>query len=410
MDRNHYKIFSEGYIAGLTTPNRLVRSATWDPSILTLHQMTEEVLNLYCKLAEGGVGVIITGGFPVYRECFPEEDADKPVRLFADLRVNGLEDLPRVVHRARPGCKIIAQLEVGYLNAGPSPIRTPFSTEPVRELSLEEIEQITACFVEAMCDMRDSGFDGVQLHAAHGGLLSQFLSPYTNRRQDNFGGTPIKRSYIVREIVARARKKVGDFPILIKMNCTDYLVGGVDIENFPALAQEIVQAGVDAIELSGGMWECLFRPEEELGFRPVPAPESHTHIRKPEQQSYFLGYAEKLESPVPIILVGGNRDIENLEAILRNGKADFIALCRPLIREPDLPDRWRSGIGKRLPECVSCNSCLYAMYVHPGQPEPGLVACICKSDKKLHQKAQKWLASWREDQSFAYEIPESGSE
>ena len=401
MDRNHYKIFSKGSIAGLTIPNRLIRSATWDPSILTSRQMTEEVLNLYRNLALGGVGAIITGGFPVYRERFPEEDPDQPVRLYADLRVNGLERMAQVVHQTRPDCKIIAQLEVGYVDAGPSSVPTPFSEKPVRALSLDEIEQVVACSVDAITDMRDSGFDGVQLHAAHGGLLSRFLSPYTNQRQDNFGGTPEKRPHIVSEIVTRTRKRLGNFPILIKMNCTDYLVGGVDIENFPALAQEIVRAGVDAIELSGGMWECLFRPEEELGFRPVPAPESHTRIRKPEQQSYFLGYAEKLDLPVPIILVGGNRDIESLEAILLEGKVDFIALCRPLIREPDLPNRWRAGIGKRLPECVSCNSCIYAMIVHPGKSEPGLVTCVCKNDKRLHQQAQKWLVTWRENQKGA---------
>lgn len=398
MDRNHFKIFSEGAIAGLAISNRLIRSATWDPSILATRQMTEEVLNLYRNLALGGVGAIITGGLPVYRERLPEGDSGQPVRLYADLRVNGLEKMAGTIHRARPDCKVIAQLEVGYVDAGPSTISTPFSNEPVRELSLEEIEQIVACFADAIVDIRDSGFDGVQLHAAHGGLLSKFLSPYTNRREDGFGGTPGKRTRIIREIVTQARRVVGDFPILIKMNCTDYLVGGVDIDGLPALAQEVAQAGVDAIELSGGMWECLFRPEEELGFRPVPAPESHTRIRKPEQQSYFLRYAKRLDLAVPIILVGGNRDIENLEAIVQGGKVDFIALCRPLIREPDLPNRWKAGIGKRVPECVSCNSCIYAMYVHPGKPEPGLVTCICKTDKKQHQQAQKWLAMWRENQ------------
>ena len=309
--------------------------------------------------------------------------------------------MAQVVHQARPDCKIIAQLEVGHMDAGPSSMPTPFSSKPVRELPLEEIEHVVACFVDAIIDMRDSGFDGVQLHAAHGGLLSRFLSPLTNQRQDNFGGTPEKRSHFVREIITRARKQVGDFPLLIKMNCTDYLAGGVDIENFPALAQEIARAGVDAIELSGGMWECLFRPEEELGFRPVPAPESHTRIRKPEQQSYFLEYAEQVDLPIPIILVGGNRDIENLEAILQSGKVNFIALCRPLIREPDLPNRWRAGIGKRLPECVSCNSCIYAMFFHPGKSEPSLVTCICKTDKKQHQQAQKWLVTWRENQKLS---------
>jgi 2,4-dienoyl-CoA reductase-like NADH-dependent reductase (Old Yellow Enzyme family) len=398
MDRSHYKIFSEGSIAGLTIPNRLVRSATWDPSILTSRLMTEEVLERYRSLALGGVGMIITGGFPVYRERFSEEDPAKPVRLYADLRVHGLEKMARAVHQAHPGCRIIAQVEVGYLDAGPSSMPSPFSDQPVRALLLEEIEQVVACFVEAITDMRASGFDGVQLHAAHGGLLSRFLSPSTNQRQDHFGGTPANRVHIIKEILSHARKQVGDFPILIKMNCTDYLVGGVDIENFPSLAREILSAGVDAIELSGGMWECLFRSEEELGFRPVPAPESHTRIRKLDQQSYFLGYANKLNLPVPIILVGGNRDIENLEAILLDGKVDFIALCRPLIRQPDLPNRWRAGIGSRLPECVSCNSCIYAMMVHPDKPEPGLVSCICKNDKQMHQRAQKWLATWRQNQ------------
>ncbi len=398
MDRNHYKLFSAGEIGGLSIPNRLIRSATWDPSILTARQMTGEVLDLYRNLALGGIGAIITGGFPVYRERFPEEGSDRPVRRYAELRVNGLEKMAKVIHQANPDCKIIAQLEVGYLEAGPSSIPTPFSEEVLRELSLDEIEQITACFMDAIIDMQDTGFDGVQLHAAHGGLLSRFLSPYSNLRQDDFGGKPEKRSYIIRKIVTQARKWVRNFPILIKMNCTDYLVGGVDIENFPELAREMVRAGVDAIELSGGMWECLFRPEVELGFRPVPSPESHTRIRKPEQQSYFLRYAEKLDSPIPIILVGGNRDVEHLETILRSGKVDFIALCRPLIREPDLPSRWRAGLGSRLPECVSCNSCIYAMQVHPGRPEPGVVKCICKNDKKLHQKAQKWLVTWVESQ------------
>jgi 2,4-dienoyl-CoA reductase-like NADH-dependent reductase (Old Yellow Enzyme family) len=122
----------------------------------------------------------------------------------------------------------------------------------------------------------------------------------------------------------------------------------------------------------------------------VPAPESHTRIRKPEQQSYFLGYAEKLDLPVPIILVGGNRDIENLEAILLEGKVEFIALCRPLIREPDLPNRWQAGIGKRLPECVSCNSCIYAM---SSIRQNGAAGTHSQNDKQLHQKAQKWLAT-----------------
>jgi len=130
MDRNHYRIFSPGSIAGLVIPNRLVRSATWDPSILTSRQMTEEVLNLYHNLALGGVGAIITGGFPVYRERFPEEVSRPSSRLYADLCVNGVEKMTQVVHQARQECKIIAQLEVGYLQSGPSSYVHPGKPEP----------------------------------------------------------------------------------------------------------------------------------------------------------------------------------------------------------------------------------------------------------------------------------------
>ncbi|NJD60971.1 MAG: hypothetical protein FIA98_16375, partial [Anaerolineae bacterium] len=127
MNRNHYKIFSKGSIAGLTISNRLIRSATWDPSILNLRQMTEEVLDLYRNLALGGVGAIITGGFPVYRERFPEEASGRPVRLYAELRVNGLEKMAETIHQARSDCKVFAQLEVGYVDAGPSSVSSPFS-------------------------------------------------------------------------------------------------------------------------------------------------------------------------------------------------------------------------------------------------------------------------------------------
>jgi len=224
--------------------------------------------------------------------------------------------------------------------------------------------------------------------------LSTFLSPYTNRRQDEYGGSVRNRIRIVRDIVEESRARVGDFPIIIKLNGTDYLPGGIDLDNLPSLAEEVVQAGIDAIEISGGMWECLARPESELGFRPVPSPESHTRIKSPSKQSYFLAYASQLDIGIPVILVGGNRNVERLEGILDHGHADFIAMSRPLIRQPDLPNRWHEGRGSQLADCVPCNSCLFEMYMHPGRKEPGVVRCVCNQDKDLHHQAQKWLAGW----------------
>lgn len=100
---------------------------------------------------------------------------------------------------------------------------------------------------------------------------------------------------------------------------------------------------------------------------------------------------------IPVILVGGNRDVERLEAILRGGRVDFIAMCRPLISEPDLPNRWLEGRGSPKTDCISCNSCLYAMIMRPGRSEPGLVTCIFKRDKSQYKAAQEWLASWAQE-------------
>jgi 2,4-dienoyl-CoA reductase-like NADH-dependent reductase (Old Yellow Enzyme family) len=398
MGRHEYKIFSEGEIGNLTLPNRLVRSATWEPSIINSRKTSDEVLNLYQELAIGGVGLIVTGGFPVFQGETPDDKGSGAgAHTYDPVQIEGLGGIADVVHGSNPGCKVVAQLETGYLGAGPSAVSSPFLEEKGRPLSRGEIRSIVDCFVEATLRMKAHGFDGVQLHAAHGGLLSCFLSPYTNRRDDAYGGGVKNRARIVREIVSGAREKVGDFPILIKMNGTDYVEGGIDGADLAGLAQEVESCGVDAIEISGGMWDCLVRTEEELGFRPVPAPESHTRIKSPDKQSYFLKYAERLNLNIPVILVGGNRDVERLEEIVRGGKVDFIALCRPLISEPDLPQRWLEGRGKDTTDCISCNACLYAMYVHPGRPEPGLVRCVFKHDKQGYKMAQGWLASWVEE-------------
>ncbi|MFW9848255.1 MAG: NADH:flavin oxidoreductase [Candidatus Thorarchaeota archaeon] len=390
MRRDDYKIFSEGYIADLTLPNRLIRSATWDPSIVRSRQMTERVLDLYKKLAHGGVGLIITGGFTAFDQKSMKDDSNTLLTGYEDVRVEGIEKLAKVVHSSAPDCPIIAQIENGRLSALPSEFTSLISKKRFRQLAVEEIDEIVNCYVEAIVGMQEAGFDGVQLHAAHMSLLGRFLSPYTNNRSDIYGGSISNRVRVIHEIVSKARQSVGKFPILIKMNCTDYVTGGIDTNIFSDLAKEIERTGVDAIEISGGMWECLLRSEQELGFRPVPAPESHTRIGSPSKQSYFLKYAERLNATIPLILVGGNRDIERLEVIITQEKVDFIALSRPLIREPDLPNRWLEGYGNQKTDCISCNSCIYSMIHYPDR----LVTCVHKYDKDLHRVAQDWLSTW----------------
>jgi len=407
MDRNDSLLYQETRIGTLALPNRLVRSATWDPSILRTRKMNERVLGLYEKIARGGVGLIITGDFSVVPDGMLDQgERDSAGGCYEQVRIEGFGRLAEAVHRAAPLCKIVAQLSGEYMGVAPSAIASPFSTEKPRPLSADEIHAIVNRFVAAIAGVKGEGFDGVQLHAAHGGMLSRFLSPYSNRRRDSYGGAVENRASIVREILTRAREQVGRFPILIKMNGTDYVPGGTDVNSFPDLAREVEGCGVDAIEISGGMWDCLVRNEQELGFRAVPAAESHTRITRPEQQSYFLPYAEALDIHIPVILAGGNRDVERLEEIVRQGKADLISMCRPLIREPDLPNRWKDGRGGRQTQCISCNSCIYDMWTHVERGEPWVARCLVAEEPGAVRAAQAWLSAWVQNNSVPCPPPD----
>jgi 2,4-dienoyl-CoA reductase-like NADH-dependent reductase (Old Yellow Enzyme family) len=339
--RTDRRIFSKGRIGNLWVDNRLVRSATaenaWHES-----EMTEEGISLYRGLAAGGVGLIITG----YMGVTPEGRASDSMTLISDDRfIDGLRRIAGVVHETSKQCKVIAQLgHVGMQTevsepVGPTTTAWPHLKAKPRALTTKEVEGIVASFAQAARRAKEAGFDGVQLHGAHGYLLSSFLSPFTNTRSDRYGGCLEGRVAVVREILHQARALVGtDFPILIKMNCDDFVAGGTDVDSFPQLASEVERAGIQAVEVSGN------NPVREK----ISA----------EEQSYFLKYAQKLKLSVPVILTGGNRSVERLEQIAETGTPDFFGLARPLLREPDLPARWREGRGASEAACISCNRCI----------------------------------------------------
>jgi 2,4-dienoyl-CoA reductase-like NADH-dependent reductase (Old Yellow Enzyme family) len=386
LRRIAYKVFSEGNIAGLTLGNRLVRSATYEAAMTGDGRVTDGMLSLYRNLAEGGAGMIITGLMGV----MPEGKAfHKQACIWDDGYIDEIARIADVVHGSKQGCKILAQLHhagrqkrLDSEHVGPSAVPSPLSKKSVRALSAEEVRNIIKCFSEAIVRVKKAGFDGVQLHGAHGYLLSSFLSPYTNRRTDHFGGSIRNRLNIIREIVSLARETVGDFPLLIKMNGDDFLEGGINVDTFPDLATEVENAGVDAIEISGGMWDCLARSEEELGFFPLPIPESRTRIDTRDRQSYFLTHAETLNLSIPVILVGGNKNIEYMEEIIGEGKVAFLSLSRPLICEPNLPNRWLEGQGSATCQCLSCNLCILTL-------REGPVHCMVKQKKLKHKDVQE---------------------
>ncbi|MCU0576519.1 MAG: NADH:flavin oxidoreductase [Desulfobacterota bacterium] len=389
MGRDRYKLFSQGTIAGLTLKNRLVRSATYESCMTKDSRVTQKMLDLYQKLSRGGVGMIISGHMAVMQQG---KGMPKQMCISDDSYIDDIAKVAETVHRAGNGCKIIGQLshtgrQVLHENreaecVGPSDVPSPILKKSPRTLSTSEIEHIVKCFVDAAVRVKKAGFDGVQFHAAHGWLLSSFLSPYTNRRQDRYGGSLQNRLNILREIISGARAQVGAFPLLIKVNGDDFVQGGITLHDFPELAGEIADLGVDAIEVSGGMWDCLARTEEELGFFPLPIPEARTRIDSADKQSYFLNYAEKLDLAIPVILVGGNRDVEDLEAVMAKGAVDFFSLSRPLISEPDLPNRWLEGRGSSKADCVSCNACLLTVKF-------GSLHCMLKQSRMQQKVVHK---------------------
>jgi len=217
-----------------------------------------------------------------------------------------------------------------------------------REMDREELVAVPREFGLAAGRAKSAGFDGVQIHAAHGYLLSQFLSPFFNKRTDQYGGTVRDRARLLLEVVASVREVVGtDYPILVKMNSQDYLPGGLNVEDMVTTAELLRTAGLDALELSGGTYLS-----GKFGF-------CRTERLEPgKSEAYYEGAARayKDKVTVPLILGGGIRTLETAERLVSQGLADYIALSRPLIREPYLIERWRSG-DMRPAACISGNGC-----------------------------------------------------
>jgi 2,4-dienoyl-CoA reductase-like NADH-dependent reductase (Old Yellow Enzyme family) len=397
--RENSLVFSPGWVGPLKVKNRLVRSATYERAATSKGEVTDFLIDLYHTLAKGGVGLIITGIAGVYSKALAPHLL---LRADNDDFIANLGKIPQAVRKGAPDCRVALQLHhpgrqivhpenaaqlvavlppafLAYMRKHPE-VRTPsgaahpvveptapsavydptFARTP-RALSLEEIDEIIEAFADGVRRAQEAGFDGVQLHAAHGYLLSSFLSPRTNQRQDQYGGSTENRTRIVQEIFQRSRKKVGDrFPILIKMNTTDFLSGGIDINETVRVGTLLSEIGFAAIETSGGMWEAVTRQKEELGWLPVLLPESRTGIKSPDQEAYFLPGAQALKekTKATIILVGGFRSFSKIEEVLDSKAADFVSLSRPLIRQPDLPMLWQSGKGSDQAECISCNACL----------------------------------------------------
>lgn len=352
------KMFEPITIKNIQIRNRTARSATYEGMGNHNGEPGEEIAALYNTLADGEIGLLITSATMIQRFMMPlpegadmayptyfDDDAYIPLwkPIVADVKSRGAAIVIQIVH---PGRQEAPVLRMGEPPLAPSAVEEKESGVMPREMTVDEIEDMTERFAQACRRAKEAGFDGVQLHGGHGYLISNFISPYTNRRTDEYGGDTAKRAKFLVDIIKRSRELVGEeYPILIKMNCDDFVPEGVTKEEAAKLAKVIEDAGIDCIEVTAGIYEA----REKMAAKA---------INTEDKEAYLRVYAEALKSAVsiPIILVGGMRSPGVIDKILDEGIADMVSLSRPLIREPQLIKRWKEGDTARA-TCISCNQC-----------------------------------------------------
>lgn len=332
-------LFSEARFGKLTVRNRFVRSATNMRMAGPQGEVTEELLKVHARLAMGGVGLDITG-----HAYISLQGKVNPAQLGVhdDSLISGLSKLARAVHRE--GGRVLLQLAHGGPLAREAPERvSPSAFRGARPLSRWEIPDLIESFVKAALRAREAGFDGVELHAAHGYLLSTFLCPRLNRRKDEYGGRE-GGVRLLKEIVRAIKAEAGEeFAVLVKLG-PDSPKGGNDEEAVVQIIKGLSEEGLDGVEISRGV-----APVEEI---------IAEGIRAGRGEAYNLPCALRVKKALPrlpVILVGGIRSPDTAEGVLKRG-IEAVAFCRPLIAEPGLVRRWASG--DRTPSrCLSCNRC-----------------------------------------------------
>jgi len=344
------KLFEETTINQIVLKNRFVRSATWEGLANPDGSCSDEITEMMVRLAKGQVGLIISS------HAFVNQTGRAHIGqlgIYDDSLIDGYRKMVEKVHDE--GSKIIMQIThaggramIASKNGkalGPSGLA--IKKYHCRKMTIIEIKQTVKDFIDAARRAKEAGFDGVQLHGAHGFLLNQFLSPFFNKRKDDYGNSIENRSRIVLEILNSIKRELGaEFTVTIKLNSDDFLEGGFTPEQMIKVSSLLEKGRIDAIELSGGnsIGKCS---SSRIG-----------KIDRTEDEVYYREAAKlyKNNIDVPLILVGGIRSLQVARELVEQGLADYIALCRPLIREPDLIKRWLSG-DTRKATCIYCNQC-----------------------------------------------------
>lgn len=350
-----HSLFRPAVLGTLEVPNRFVASAVHLGGASAEGALSPLLAARWEGLAAGGAGTVIPGAaFVEPRGRFLPGQWS----LGEDAREGDVQDLSRRIHRQ--GARLVVQLaHGGFLGHpelrdgrtwGPSEGTAPTSPLPVQALEERDLEDILDAFAASALRALRGGADGVQIHAAHGTLPMQFLSPQHNRRTDRFGGSPENRRFFLQSLVRRVREALGPtLPLWVKLSFREEVPGGYDEPEGIAAALCCLDAGADALELSSGSHYSL-----------PPLRPTRVGIAAGSSEAPFAPFARelrRLRPHAPLILTGGLRSLEVMASLLQEGVCDAFGLGRPLLAEPDLANRWRED-DARPAACISCNACL----------------------------------------------------
>lgn len=344
--------------------NRLVRAATSETMATDSGAATEALVRLYIDLASGGAGLVVTGHIYVEERGKYEP---RQLGLDRDSRIDPLARVTAAVHRH--GGIIFAELSHAgsqslireIVPLAPSIVPNAIFARPPVEMSDADVRKTVADFAAAAARARRAGFDGVHIHSGNGYLLSQFNSPFANRRTDRWGGDAQRRARFTLEVYRAVRHATGDdFAITARLGVADAVADGLELADGLAIARQLAAEGLDGLEVTYGVMTSYrenIRPYAGVGrLQAIANGMLHRSFSAPIGEAYYRPFAKAAKRTVniPVILVGGVRSTEMMDEVIRSGDADFLAMARPFVREPDLVNKIAHG--RRGPvACVSCN-------------------------------------------------------
>lgn len=341
------KLFESGMIGNICVKNRIVFPPCTTNFAGPTGEVTDRLIKYYTERAKGGVGTIIIENTQVK---YPEgKNVSCQLRLDDNKYIPGYQELTEAIHTY--GARVIQQIHhagrqphntEGVTPKAPSAIPCGFLQIPVKELTNEEVWDLIERFSETALRVKKAGMDGVEFHSAHGYLIGQFLSPHTNQRVDEFGGSFERRMKFLLEIIKRTREKVGpNFPLDVRYSVDEFVPGGLTLEDGKQIAAVLEEAGIDILHITSGIYESM--------------PTLLEPMRYEEGWRIYLAEEIKKVVNIPVITVGQIKTPAVAEKILEEGKADFVALGRPLIADPEWPVKAAEGRENDIRKCISCN-------------------------------------------------------